>query len=881
MRVAERLARTVVRLSRRLISWSLSPEDRSLLGELDELYEERYRAGRACSAALWYLRQAGGFVARRLAGLLGQTPRPKGGIILDRLNGDIRYAARQLSRTPLSTLVAALSLGVGITVAVTAFTLLNSLVLKPLPVPDSERVVHVFSSGGGPHDSPYAGSAYADVEDYRTSGAFAGVVAWQTVRTTLMANQFAPARHEVSFVTPDFFNALGVRMASGRSYTDGDAFEIVLSERYRQRTFARGEQVLGATVDINGVQFTVVGVAPAAFRGLTRYDGSVAGWVPAPTISHVISGSRADRVDRSIRHWSVAARLAPGVAPEAAAARLASTARALAEQHPAEWRTLAGAARRMSVLTPRERALNDPLLGDIATLLTPVVAIILLLACTNVGGLLLARSITRRHEIAVRRALGASRARLTAQMLTESLVLAFLGGAFGLLGSQAAVRLMTSSAIFTSFDLSLDWRVLAVTTALCVLSALMFGITPIGQTLRVDVKAGLTGQGVVSERGGVRGRLIALQVCLSFLLVVLGVHASRGFLSRIHADPGFDLDGVVVANLDIAFPGADSVARRGYVEDAVRELRALPGVTRTALAHAVPSSSQGSTGGFVTALGGPIGVSVHRVDAEYFETIGMPLLAGAVPAWGGRTDDHRRIVVNRALAERIGGSVLGMTVEYDRDVVTVIGVVDDRVPGRPRHAAFPALYEIRSDWAQSGGVFLVARVTRGSESMVAAQFVSRMRALFPSRVPPVASSLREQLESVFAPQRYVATAAVAAGALQLLLAALGLYSLLLYATLARTREIGLRMALGAGPRSASMTVISEGLRYVLAGTMLGLALGIPAAIIAARQFAGADPTDPVPFAAAIAGILAAAAAAAFVPALRAARVQPMSALRIE
>ncbi|MEX0907399.1 MAG: FtsX-like permease family protein, partial [Gemmatimonadota bacterium] len=272
----------------------------------------------------------------------------------------------------------------------------------------------------------------------------------------------------------------------------------------------------------------------------------------------------------------------------------------------------------------------------------------------------------------------------------------------------------------------------------------------------------------------------------------------------------------------------------------------------------------------------------QRIDPDYFETLGMPMLAGAMPRVGTVGDERPTVVVNRALAQRLGSAIIGNTIRYSRQMDAIVaGVVEDGQESSPQQVPSAAVYEVRGDWERWPRLYLVARVTTGSEEAAAAQFVQRMRDRYPAHVPPHVSNLRVQLEALFSPQRYIANAALGIGAVQLVLAALGLYSLLLYATLARMREIGLRVALGAKPRSAGLAVMKEGLHFVLTGAVLGITLGIPAAIFASRNFVGADAADPVPLAAALLGITIAAAAAAYVPMRRAARVQPMSALRQE
>jgi predicted permease len=803
--------------------------------------------------------------------------------VIERLLQDGRYGARQLASAPLFTVIAAASLGVGIAVTVTVFSFVNAVLFKPLPLPDPGSLVHVFSSSRV-GEYAYTRFSYADLKDLRDSGVFSGVAAENDSDITTTVDNGVPRNERIAFVSPDFFAVLGVRFAQGRSFSpQGDELEIVISDQFRRRAFAPGERVIGASVRLRDVVYTVIGVTASEFRGANVFQPAAA-WVPVPTYAVYSPASVAGLSNRTFRRWSVLARLAAGTSRDDAMQRLTVTSRRLADTDPRAWRDERGAPLKISVLSQRQSIVrpDDVQAQAFLATITAIVLVIMILACVNVAGLMLARAITRRHEIAVRLTLGASRSRLIAQLLTEALLLALLGGAIGLLVTYWVITAAGKSRLLEAFDLTADWRVYGVAALVSLLSVLVFAVTPIGQALRVDVKAGLSGEGVVGARAGVRGRLIALQVCLSCLLMLIAMSTGRGVTAKLYGGANLDLDNILVAELQLSSFRRDSLRAATYLEDGLNVLRSIPGVQHVTLTSRVPL-----TGGepWVPSTidlpsSGPTLVGHHEVGPGYFETLGIRLESGRTV----REQDvgsTTAVVVNRAFADAWGSEVVGRAILLNGRELNIVGVVENVAHHAGEHARMPYIYSAARStaWWRAPRVFIVARVHPAAQQQVTAQLTRTYHRRYDNRPPPSIATLRSRVDAVTAPQRYVANFALILGTTELVLAALGLYSLLLYTLMSRTREVGLRIALGARPHHASFTIIRSGLAYVAAGTLLGLLLCIPAAISAADSFIGVDARDPVPFIAMVGSILVASAAAAILPALKAARVEPMRALR--
>jgi predicted permease len=608
------------------------------------------------------------------------------------------------------------------------------------------------------------------------------------------------------------------------------------------------------------------------------------GWVPVPLLLGVLFDEQT-LGNRGFSMFDIVGRLAEGRTQADAGARLDALAGVLAQQYPREWVDRNGESRRLTVLSHRE-SLAPP--GEREELVLAVsatatlVLLIVLLACANVAGLLLARAIARRHEIAVRLTLGATRLRLSAQLLAESLVLGLAGGTLGMVAVHWLSSFARRFAILDSFDLRPDWRVMLVAVSLSVLCALAFGLTPLIQSLRIDLRSGLSSQATTVQSSRLRGTLIAGQVAVSFVLIVLAAVAARGVRAHLDTDPGIALDDLLLGRLDMGVFARDSVREAAYIRQVDELITATPGVRSAATTTLLP---RGNTHSGMTALmpdGDSLSVESNAVSARYFETVGLRPLEGRVPDARDASTAELIAVVNREFARAWGVPVVGRTIEFaggrSARVVGVVGEVNYHLQDS---AVRPLVYLVDERHRRYRGmvVQMLVRAQPGAAADVARVLQRTIRDAFPDVVTPVVEPLRQWIGRQAQPQQIAARLALGIGAVELALATVGLYGLLMYALLGRTREMGVRLALGANPGRASWAVLQSGLRYTAVGAVCGLLLGVPAALLSRRSMLVAGAVDAVPFMAAFACVLVAVALASIVPARRAARIHPVAALR--
>jgi predicted permease len=816
---------------------------------------------------------------------------------------DVAYAVRQLLGAPVLTVTAALSIAVAIFVAAGAFSALNSILFKPLPVPEAAQIHHVYTSDAFGRREPYGTSSYRDYLDFAESDAFDELAAVSRGRTVSLSVGGASSEGWVNLVSPNYFEMLRMPLRLGRAPEDREP-GIVLTYRYWQRAFSADPAALGKLLRVNGTDLVVTGVAPEAFVG-TTFGAPAAGWVHAWLAPTLLTDPDVLET-RSTRMWDLVGRLGPAVFPEIAAARLNGVAESLEAAHPEAWRDLAGERRLVSVLSDRESRAPPDAAEELIVLTaagTALIVLLLVVICANVASLLLARAIARRREIAVRVSLGATRARLVSQMLTESLVLALLGTSLGGLGLVWAASVAQRHPMLGSFDLRPDGRVLAVTIALAVTSALLFGSAPVLHSLRTDVRSALGSGSTSLGRSRLRGALIGGQIAVACLLILAAASVAKAVQRRTTVDPGVSTDALVVVQVSRSASSVD--AADAELARQVQELiESTPGVRGVASTTLLPLGNIRTGLRIRLPSAGEQLVERSTVSPDYFATVGVGLLEGRFLEPGDQTTEASVVVVNRAFRNAFPSVGPGSLVELDvpepfrttegaaREVFSrstsmtttrlqIVGVVEDVLYHSSGEPATPLLYQVGPETFSVRTQSLVVSVSPGAAALVASELRGRMRDRFPDTVPPQVIPLADLISAQSLPQRIGARVALGVGAVELLLAAAGLYGLLLFVLTSQTRELGIRLALGARASQAGWAVLRAGLRYALMGAALAILFGVVGLEAAVRLQPGVFESGPEPFLVATSAVLLAVAAASLVPAWRAARVRPAAALREE
>ena len=813
---------------------------------------------------------------------------------METLVQDLRFALRQLVRRPGFTVVVVATLGLGIGTTAAVFGVLDRTVLRPLPVTAPDRLVHVVvqrpGSSGSPGDVSIGQNlSYPAFVDLQTRTAvFAGVVAHTEARLALESGS-ETQRIDAAGVSAQFFSTLGAPLHLGRDIRseedrpDAPVRVVVLGYTLWQRRFGADRKILGRAVTLDGKPYAVIGVAAPEFAGITR--GAVTeAYVPVTTIT----AAGEDPFSRRTVSWlDVFARLAPGVPRDQADAGVALLSRQLevAGLQPAGNRFLLEDGRHG--LTGLVSELARPL-----AVLMAAVLLVLVVACANVASLLVVRAMARRRELAIRLSVGAGRNRLVRQLATESLVLAVLGGTAGLVAAVWIAGLMPAVPTLFGAPLAiehgLDARMLAFTAAITTLTALGFGLVPAWRVSRTDLVTGLKDGAPTSERRhvlGGRDTLVALQIAITFVLVVGAGLLVRTARTLRGVDPGYDPRNVLLVGVDLESRGYRGVELVAFWDQLLQRARALPGVSAASVALTMVPNPGGMRWDGV-ALEGHSGTDDVAFDAnlvgpEYFDAMRIPAVAGRVFEARDRRGTLRVAVINEAMARRYwpGQSPVGRRIGDSASAAVVIGVVHDGKYRSLREASLPVVYfSALQDLVTTGTLVVRAR----SAPLALAPLIRGVvRNLDPNVALFDVRTLESHLALASARERLVAAVSVVFGGLAFVLALVGLSGLLAFAVSRRTSEIGIRMALGARPGDVLTMILRRGLALAAVGLALGLGLALLLGRFAGDLLYGVAPTDPASFAMALLLVTGAAAAASYVPARRAARVDPMVALRTE
>ena len=794
---------------------------------------------------------------------------------------DLRYAARGLRRSPAFTLVAAISIGLGIAANATVFSVVNAVLLRPIPGAHASNLVRVYVN----HHSPFDSRDLIWFRERATSLAY--LVGERYGAMSFRASGADEAeRVHASYVTAGFFPALGARTAVGRTFDVDETHRAeavgVLSYSFWQRRFAGDSSVIGRRVLLSGFPITIVGVAAPEFRS------SVMLWAPDVFVPFAIapqlSGQRLDQFGGS---FYTTARLRPGVSRNVAEAELGALMTQLAALDAPRYEG-------MTVRLDDIRGVNAELRGGVtaaSAFMMAMVVMVLLIACANVANLLLGRAATRRTEVGVRMAIGAGRGRLVRQLLTEALLLSAIGGVLGLAAAWSLTRLIPAAlpaeaGLDSAFFLP-DGRVLLFTGALCLATTLLFGMMPALSAASTNVVTLLKGDELPIKRR--RGALVVAQTALCVLLVAVASLFARSLASMRGVDPGFRADGVVDVDLDLTL-GAQSRDHTPAFDGILRDASALPGVQSAAFAAVVPLSGSNMETRIL-----PEGMAaasrrdypstyVNVIGPRYFETLRIPLRAGRELLSTDVATAPRVAIVNESAARKLWRTTnaLGKRFHWggeDGPLVEVVGVAANADYVSPGEAPKPTIY-LPYTQEQRGEMTLQLR-TNADLPSVRRAIDAVLRTWAPTLPPPPVVRMEEDMAISLLPVRAGTLLLGAFGMLALMLAATGIYGVAAYSVETRRREIGIRAALGATRARLLRMVLWESGRRVVTGALIGSLLTVGVAAGLSKVLYGVRPLDPIAGATAILVICAVALFATIGPARRAAGADPVAAMRRE
>lgn len=812
--------------------------------------------------------------------------------MLEELSRDLRYGARMLVKNPGFTLVAVLTLGLGIGANTAIFSLVNTVLLRPLPIAHPEQVVTLNFGTPGGGVFPLIG--YPEYKDYRDRNQSLAGLAAQGMAPVSLSYNGINERIWGSHVTGNYFSLLGVGAALGRviapedDLTPGAHPVVMLSYQCWQKRFGADPQIIGQSVLISGRTYTVIGITPPEFRG-TELAFTPELWFPMMMKPGLEMGSGPLKGRTS--PVSTIGRLKEGMSWAQAESDLNLIAAQIGREYPQTNKGqivvltqpgLFGAAMRGTVLSFTAVAMG-------------VVVLVLLLACTNLVNLLLARASERHREIAIRLAIGAGRARVLRQLLTESVLLALLGSALGLALAYGAVAFarfrMPVLFGFTPIDLQIDWRVLVFTLALSLLTGILFGLLPGLQATRPDLIPALKNESTIGgyRRSRLQNVLVVAQMSLSLVLLLCAGLVLRGLQRAQQIDPGFNPEQAVEVSFDPGLQQYDRVRGREFQRQVLERVRSLPGLQAAALTTHAPltSGESGGRGIFIqghepkTATQAPIALTTS-VSPDYFRTMETRLLQGRDFTAQDDAQSLPVAIVNETFARRFwpGENPLGKRFNFTTGKwIEIVGVAQDGKYSSLAEQPVPFVYVPLAQNYESE-VTLIARAA-GDLNLLMAAIRNEIRGLDGNLPLYDARTMAEHMALPLFPARAAAATLGGFGALALLLAAVGVFGVMSYAVTQRTPEIGVRIALGANEQEIFKLVVGQGALLVGTGVVIGLGVAVLATRLLASLLYGVSALDPLTFVGVTALLTATAFLACYLPARRATKVDPMVALRQE
>jgi predicted permease len=801
---------------------------------------------------------------------------------LEELWQDLRYGGRMLRRKPGFTAVAMISLALGIGANSTVFTFINAILIRPLPYPDPERLVNIWERApGSTNVNPVLPLNFIEWRERARS--FEAITLTQSFPVNATMEEGAEQLTHL-WTTSEFFHVFGVAPALGRAFTPeeakvgGDRGVAIISHDLWQRRFASDPGVIGKTILLSfGKQTrTVIGVMPAGFRMASL----------APDVYTPMPLDRSNPQSIGGRSFICYGRLKPNVDLASAQAEMSVIANQLSNQYPADkgWG--------VAVFGLHQYLVKDA--RSILPILMGVVAIVLLIACANLAGLLMTNGVSRRNELAIRSALGASRFRIVRQLVVESFLLSALGGAAGLLlgvwGTRLLLLIAKDAVTFGRMDeVGPDLNVLGFTLGISVLTALLFGLLPAWHISRMDVQTVLKGygRGAAGDRSHNRSRnvLIVGEIALAVILLVGAGLLLRSFSHLLQVPLGFQPEQVLTMRL---FLSGNDEGRAGLAEQISQKVGELPNVRAAGIIHMLPTSGLNSGTGFYFE-GQPEPEPAKRLSTEfsvishgYFAAMGIPLLQGRLFGPQDRRGGPRAVIVNQAFLKRYfpQGEALGrriIVVTSNKAPTEIVGVVGDVRYNRMAAEPKPTVFLLHSQTPRYIS-YLVVRATADPMTLTTA-IRRKIQEIDKSQAVAAIKTMEEYLgESVAQPRLYAILLGVFGG-LALLLSAIGLYGLMAYTVSQRTHEIGIRMALGGQRRDIFRLVVGRGLMLALVGMSVGVAGALALTRMLTGLLFGVKPTDPITFAGVLSLLVLVSLLACYLPARRATKVDPMIALR--
>ena len=827
--------------------------------------------------------------------------------MFETLLADVRYALRWLRKSPAFTLLAVASFAIGIGFNTALFTLVDALLFRPLPVERPDRLVDIYTSSSD--GDTYATSGYPDFVDWKAQNSvFSDMMAYSPSLAALsLSDRSRLAMGEV--VTGSYFQVLGVRAALGRTLLPEDDVPgaervVVLSHRAWKRDFGASPQAVGQTLRIHGQSYRIVGVSPEGFTGMLPMLSPEL-WTAVAHIDEVEPGGIQDnvpspsgtgRLDRRGQRWLfVKGRLKPEATVEQAASNMSVLSSQLAAAYAQTNKDRKVTVKRTSDVHIHPDA--DRTLLPIASGLMLVVGMVLLIACANVASMLLARASGRQKEIGIRLAIGANRFRIVRQLVTESTVLALLGSFAGLALAwillRGAMAISLPIPIPLSLGLQMDVRVLAFSMLVTMMAGLVAGLAPALSATRLNLVGELKGDVAVVARSRrrftLRDSLVASQMAVTTVLLVVAGLLSRSLLSAQKTSIGFRSEGIAVLSAELDMIGYSAERGKAFWEAAIPRVSAIPGVDAVALTERSPFSVNYNRNAiFFPERSRPddkgVPIDVTRVTPSYFETLRVPILRGRGFSTADTPASPGVVVVNEAFARKFwpDQDAIGKrfrTRAVDGPEFEVVGITANYRVNTVGETATPYIHFAVSQRPQNGYEIL-ARTT-GDAAVLLATLRKELVAMEPNIVFLQNQTLQKQVGATLFPARAGAFAVSAVGLVAMLLAAIGLYGVIGYSVSRRTKEIGVRMALGAQPGDVSGLIMRQGLGVAGAGMAVGGVLALAAGFAVSGALYGISPVDPLAWLGAIGLLLGVAALANLIPAQRAARVKPWLALRTE